>query len=317
MSDPNNPNSEGWIPPPPGMSPPPQSPPPKSPPPQSPPPGGGYVPPPPPGGGFTPPPPPQSPYSTPAGGFAPPPPTPGGGGVGTIDIGTVLSWAAAKYQQHAPVLLGLTAVVAAATLIGNFISVKLIENAAGGVTISDDGSFRIQNSNGFWGGMFGGMILSIVISILVAILMIGITRAALKVTRGQAPSFADLTSGEHLAEYIVTSIVLWLLTAVGLVLCIIPGLFVMFFMMMAPIHALDTGATVGDSISRSIAIVKANIVPIIVLVILAIIVSIMSSLIGGMAGAIVAALIQLLLTPFTALASAAAYRQGNGEALAA
>ena len=32
---------------------------------------------------------------------------------------------------------------------------------------------------------------------------------------------------------------------------------------------------------------------------------------------IVAALIQLLLTPFTALASAAAYRQGNGEALAA
>lgn len=326
MSDPNNPFPEGSVPPPPppgGSAPIP--PPPGDGPAFTPPPGGGFTPPPP-GGGSTPPPPP------PGGGYTPPPgggfPPPGGGyggyqgytpspnGVGTIDVGTVLSWAVAKYQQHAPILIGLSAVVAVVTFLGNFTITTLQDQT---LRLDDDGNFVVRGE--FWSGLFGSILLSIALSIVTLLLTIGITRAALKVTRGQAPSFGDLLESTHLVNYIVVAIVVALLTGIGLVLCVLPGLLVMFFMMMAPIHALDTGAGVGDAISRSIDIVKANVVPIIVLVLLSMAVNILASIFGSVGGAAVGAFIpavvQALLLPFTTLASAAAYRQGNGEALAA
>ncbi|NLA36769.1 MAG: hypothetical protein GX868_13955 [Actinobacteria bacterium] len=332
MSDPNNPFSEGAVPPPPGGgSAPIPPPPPGGDPAFTPPPGGGTTPPPPPGGGF--PPPPGGGYTPPpGGGYMPPPgggytPPPGGGfpgfapppsGTGQIDVGTVLSWAIAKYQQHAPILIGLSAVVALVTFLGNFVIAKLQEDSVG-LRIDNDGNFIVDDN--FWSGIAGSVLLSIALSILTALLTIGILRAALKVTRGQAPSFGDILDGTYLINYIVVSIVVALLTGVGLVFCVIPGLLVMFFMMMAPIHALDTGAGVGDAITRSFDIVKANVVPIIVLVLLSMAVSIVTSIFSGVGGAAVGSFIpaalQALLLPFTSLASAAAYRQGNGQALAA
>lgn len=349
MSDPNNPFPEGSVPPPPPGGSAPIPPPPGGGPSVPPPPGGGFTPPPPggyppaggdpaftpppPGGGY--PPPPGGGYTPPGGGFPPPgggyTPPPGGGyggyqgytpspnGVGTIDVGTVLSWAVAKYQQHLPILLGLSGVVALVSFVGNFVSAKLAEESADGFRIDDNGNFTFQDN--FWAGIFGSMLLGIAVSIVVAVLTIGIMRAALRVTRGETPSFGDLTDPTNTVSYIITALAVGILTAIGIVLCILPGLLVAFFLMMAPIHALATGAGVGDAMTRSINIVKANVVPIIVLVLLSIAASIIGSLFGSFdnsfMAALVPAIVQLFLLPFSTLASTAAYRQGNGEALAA
>lgn len=292
MSDPNNPFSEGSVPPPPGNS---------FPPPPAPP-GGGF--PPPGGGGF--PPPPGGGYQNPYGGLPPQ-----GGSTGAIDVGTVFSWAAAKYQQHAATLLGLSAVVAVVTLIGGLLTTELQKATIDDIRLDGD---RLVADN-FWNGLFGTMLLSVAFGIITAILTIGVYRAALKVTRGESPSFGDLLDSTNTMPYIVTAIVLAILTFIGFVLCILPGVLVAFFTLFATLAALDTGEGIGDAISRSFDIVKANVAACIVLVIIGIAVSIVAALFSGAGGAIVATILQILILPFTALATAAAYRQGNGQQL--
>lgn len=282
--------------------------------------GGNPVPPPmpgsPPGGGFAPP---------PGGGFAPPP-GPGGyqvyqpGGMpqgpGQADVGTAISWAIAKFQQYIGPFLGLSGVIAAVSLIGGVVSAKLIDSGADTLVINET-TGQLENTGNFFGGLIGGALLSIIVALILVFLRVGLLRAALRTSRGETPSFADLTTGENLGAYIVTAIVVGLLTAVGLVLCVLPGLAVAFFMLFAPTHSLDKGAGVGDAIKWSFEGVKANVVPAIVLVLIAIVAGIISAVAGGVGGAVVAAIIGLFLDPLSALINANLYRQVGNEPIAA
>ena len=234
---------------------------------------------------------------------------------GTADIGTALSWTFAKFQQNLVPFLSLSGVIAAVTLIGGLVSAWLIDSGTDGVHFDDSG--RLVNDSNFWGGIVGGIIVSIVIGLLVAFLRIGLLRAALRTTRGETPSFNDLLSGTNVGAYIVTAIVVAILTAVGLVLCVIPGLIAAFLLLFAPIHSLDKGAGVGDALNWSFNAVKANIVPCIVLVLIGIVVGIISAVAGGVGGAIVAAIIGLFLDPISSLLTANLYRQMGSEAIAA
>lgn len=110
-------------------------------------------------------------------------------------------------------------------------------------------------------------------------------------------------TGTNLVPYIIVAIVSGILTAIGLVLCVIPGLLVVFFLLFAPIHALK-GAGVGDALNWSFNAVKANVVPCIVLVLIGIVVGIISSFAGGIGGAVVAALLGLFIDPISSLLTA-------------
>ena len=335
MSDPNDPYSGGATPPPPpfgggAITPPPG---PGATPPPPAPPGGGYQAPPPPappGGGYTPPPPPGPPgggYAPPppGGGYVPPPAPPGGyqayqpggfpSGGGQADIGTAFSWTFAKFQQHLIPLLSLSGVIFLVNLVGGVTASKLAETSVDDLRINDNGV--LVNDGNFWSGIIGSILISIVIALLVAFLRIGLLRAALRVTRGETPSFNDLMTGTNLVPYIIVAIVSGILTAIGLVLCVIPGLLVAFFLLFAPIHALDKGAGVGDALNWSFNAVKATLVPCIVLVLIGIVVGIISSFAGGIGGAVVAALLGLFIDPISSLLTANLYRQMGNEPIAA
>ena len=230
----------------------------------------------------------------------------GGGSNGSADIGTALSWSLAKMQEHLAVFLMLSGTIFAVNLVGGIISTRLAENS----TNTLDGTT-------FWGGIIGSIILSLVVSLLVAFLNIGLLRAALRTTRGETPSFADLTSGENVGKYIITAIVVGILTAVGIVLCILPGLAAAFFLAFAATHALDKGADVGSCLSWSFDAVKRNVGPVIILVLLGFAATIISAVLGGLTSVIVSAVIGLFLIPFSALINANLYRQMGGEEIAA
>ncbi|MEZ5320613.1 MAG: hypothetical protein R2698_00720 [Microthrixaceae bacterium] len=338
MSDPNDPNAGGYYPPAEGgaFNPPPAAPGGGYPPPPPQPPGGGYTPPPPPpGGGYTPPPttPPGGGYPPAPGGGYPAPPQPGGGytppppppgvapgyqpyqpgmtpGSGRADFGQALSWAGKKFGEYAPVLLGLSAVVAAVQLLTGLLAANLAQS-----TVEVDQFGRgVSVSGGSLIGFFGVTILG---SLLAAVLTIGVYRAALHATQGRAPSFGDLTSTENLVPYIVTALLTAILTGIGLVLCIIPGLIVAFLLLFGPIRSLATGDGVGDAMSWSKTAVMANVGPALLLVLFTIITGLISGLLRGTVGAIIAAVVGLVILPFTCLLSAHLYRSMAGEQIAA
>ena len=114
-----------------------------------------------------------------------------------------------------------------------------------------------------------------------------------------------LTTGKNLVKYIVVAIVFGILTAVGLVLCVIPGLIVIFFLQFAPLYALDKGLGVGDAFRSSIDAVKKAPVP----VLLAMIVNAVASFVGGWFFGI----LTLVALPFAALFTVHVYRQLNAE----
>ncbi len=304
----------GATPPPPGATPPP--PPggdPLPPPPAS---GGGYsAPPPPGGGGYTPPPPP-------GGGYTPPPPGGGypGGGYGGgyqqyssqpsqgVDIGAAFNWAFAKLQQHIGIWLGLAAVVFGVRLVGGIVGNQITDAIVGTCTTEDilrgDGC-----GDSFWAGILAAVIVAIIFGVLAALLAIGVQRAALRTSLGEAPSFDHLTSTQFLGAYVATAIVAGLLTFVGLALCIIPGLVAIFFLQFAPLASLDTGENVGSAFKRSVAIAQANAVPCLLLLL----VNAVSAWLQG----VLFGVLTIVLLPISTLVTVHVFRQANGQPIAA
>lgn len=278
-----------------------------------PPPAGGTPPTPPPPGGTPPPPPPPPP----GGGTPPPPPPPPPGvpaaGGSNVDVGVAFSWALAKFQKYAVILIGLAAVVFVIrliqTLFTNWMVNRSVENC-GTIVVTDNGTI----TSGACGATFGATILaSIIGAILFGILAwlatIGLYRAGLKTSLGEVPGFHNLTSSEHLGKYVVVAIVYGLLSAVGLVLCILPGIIVIFLFQFSPFYALDKGQGVGEAFGNSYRVVTKNLLPVIITAIVNIVAAFVGSLFFG--------ILTLVALPFAILFTVHVYRQLNQEPVAA
>jgi uncharacterized membrane protein len=285
-------------------------PPPPPPPPPTPP-----APPAPPAGA-TPPPPP----APPAGASPPPPPAPdavpaSGGNSSQVDVGNAFSWAIAKFQQHAAVLVGLAAVVFVLHAIQSVITNVLVNNANNNcvnTSITQDGNGNVNISNGCATGLFANLgitlVLSIVFSILIALATVGVYRAAIRRTQGVTPSFDQLTTGENLGAYIAVAIVYFLASTVGILFCILPGLIIIFLFQFSPFYALDKGQGVGEAFGNSYRAVTANFVPVLLAALVNIVASILSGFLFG--------LLSLVVLPFASLFTAHIYRQLNREPIA-
>jgi len=277
-------------------------------------------PPPPPGWGQQPPPPPPPPgygqpgygqpgygqpgYGAPGYGQAPPPPPgygqPGSGApppyggpaYGGLDIGTAFRYAWAKFQANAGPLVLVMLVAAAGTLVAGLIS---------GV---------IRNS--FTGGLFGFLLVTAITQILVfvvtGVLQIGVYRSVLTVTAGQRVEFGRMFSGDQLGPYLVATFLMGVMTFIGFLLCIVPGIVVLFFGFFYPFYILDRRQQPVEAIKSSFQLVRNNVSTLLPFAIVAFLVYIVG-LIACFVGVLVSA-------PVALLAIAYAYRTLNGEPVA-
>jgi uncharacterized membrane protein len=256
--------------------------------------------------GATPPPPPP-----------PPPAPPAGAGASGVDIGTAFSWAIAKFQQHIGIWIGLAAVVFVLRAVNQIIS-QVISNAAANnctqsaITIGEDGTITgggVNCATGIFANIGISLVLAVIFGALAWLASIGVYRAALKRTLGQDPEFSMLTTGENLGAYLLVAIVYGIASFAGIILCILPGLIVIFLFQFAPFYALDKGQGVGAAFASSYRAVTTNFVP----VILAALVNIVASFLGG----ILFGVFTLVTLPFAALFTVHIYRQLNQEQIAA
>jgi hypothetical protein len=231
MSDPNLPPPSGEGEQPPGATPP-SGPPPDQgggtpPPPATPaPPGAGGAPPPA-GGGY------PQPAAQPYGGAA------GGGSVvPQLDVGAAISYGWKKFTENVGPFILLVLAVFVVIVVLNIVQAVLTPSGGGFIAL-------------LW-----ILFLAILIMVASMIVQAGVWRAGLAVTRGETPSLSMLTDTTNIGPYIITSIIVGVVAAVGFVLCIIPGIIWMIFAVFAPILALDKGMAPMEAVTTSINWVK-------------------------------------------------------------
>jgi len=159
---------------------------------------------------------------------------------------------------------------------------------------------EIAVSSFFLKAVFG--IIGFVVS---AAVSIGIYRAALMLTAGVQPTVSTAFTYDRWAEWIVFSIVYGLMVGIGLVLCLIPGLFVLAFFGMAPYYFIDQKMSLGEALTASReAAGRGYAVPVII------------SIIVGALGFIACGIGALITAPAAYIAVAFLYRGATNQVAA-
>src|SRR5882757_7376016 len=255
-------------PPPPGGYPPPPPPGGYPPPPQGgyppPPPQGGYPPPPPGAPGYPPPPPPGYP-PPPQGSYPPPPagypaPGPGFGGALAFNIGDAFSWAWNKFSKNAGPLI-------VATLVYGLVLVVLqaiISLVSAAVSPNDYSYSSDATSFSFSYDMSG--VGSIIVSIIGWFLSLIVTAAIqsayiggiLDIANGQQVSMGSFFRPRNIGNVIIAGLIVGIVTTIGFILCIIPGVIASIMLMFTVVALLDRNLSPVDAVKSSFDLSKAN-----------------------------------------------------------
>lgn len=219
-----------------------------------------------------PPPPPSYGESTPP---PPPPPPPAPPGSGGYSVGTAWTYGWNKFTQHLGQILIAVLVLVAVQIVLQVLS----------YLVSDSLVIR-------WA-------ISLVAWIVSMIIGAGIVRGALNITEGKPLDPKTLLTPHKLGDVIVVSLLTGIATFVGLILCVIPGLLVMFFTSFSLYFLMDReeiGAI--DSIKASLAFTRSNAGNVILWFLLSLATWFVGALICGI-GLIVAVPVVLIGTAYT------------------
>ncbi len=277
--------------------------PPPPPPPPAPPAGYGTPPPPPPG------------YGPPPPGYAAPPPPPAGPvdlAAGPWSIGNAFNYGWQKFQQNlGPILIaGVIYVLGLLIIEGIFylIFAGLLLNTSA-TTINADGTFTLGSGPGLFAVMIFGALTWFAFTVLSYVVQAGIIRGALALTYGQPLALATMFNTTMIVPVVIAGLLVGLATAVGIVLCYLPGLVVIFFTQFVVAFIVDKQLAPIDAIKASINLVKANAGQLILFY--------LASALAFFVGAILCGIGLIVAFPVVLIAQAYTYRKLQGETVAA
>ncbi|MGH8882287.1 MAG: hypothetical protein ACRD0P_33895 [Stackebrandtia sp.] len=304
---PGSPPPGGYPPP----GPPPQGPPPGGYPPQGPPPGGGYPPQgPPPGGGYPP----------PGGGYPPQgPPPPGGypgqGGYGPppqrFSLGEAFNYGWAKFQQNVGAII-LAALAWLLILTVVYVLWFLILGAIGvgfGGDIETNAQGEVTGGGGgFVAGLVALSLMALVFIVVANVMQAGIIRGALEITYGRELRVGTTFSFANFGAVLLASVLISVMTSVGLLLCYVPGIIVYFFLQYAVFFVVDKDMSALEAIKASASFVNRNLATLIGFYIV--------SGIAYFIGALLCGIGLLAAIPVVLIAQTYTYRVLQGESVA-
>ena len=260
----------------------------------------GYGQPPPPGYGQ---PPPGYGYGQPPPGYGQPPPGYGYGGAypagahgaggfapPQLSVGAAISYGWEKFKANWGVWVGISLI---AVIIGAVVQLPF-------------GGFNMQFGTGDMDSGFGvgSLILSmigLVVSFVVgALIQAAFVRGALHELNGNKPDFGAFFQFGNIAQVLVASLVVGVLSSIGYLLCIIPGVIVMFLTWYTLTFVLDQNQDAMTAIKSSFNLTSQNVGPLLLLALACVGLTIVGALL---------CLIGLLVTgPVTLIAATYAYR---------
>lgn len=218
--------------------------------------------------------------------------------------GAALSWAYDRFRRNAAPFLSLAAVVTV-ILFAQTVASKPIQTAL--LNCSDPQSpGQINACTASTGtSVLVTSLLFVFFSILAWFARIGLERAALQSTQGVRPSFGQMLTTQHLGKYLVFTLLYAVLVALGIVLCIVPGMIVLFLLQLGQYYVLDKGYGPIQATVASVSAVRRNFGPALLMTLINMMVLVIGGLFFG--------LFTLLTLPFSCLFTAHLYRQFNQE----
>ena len=289
----NYPLPGGNIPPPPGSYPPP--PPGNYPPP---PPGWGY---PPPGQGYPPPPPSN-------GSFLPPPP---GAGRPALSVGEGLSWAWNKFSKNPVPLVVATLVFGLVLFLASSVITPLMQAVSPESFTTYDSADGMIDTTTY--SVTAGGIAVLILATVVQLVIAGAIGAAyfaglLDIADGRPVSIGSFFRPRNIVAVIIASLLIGILTTVGLLLCIVPGVIVTIFAWFTNVGIVDRNLSPIDGIRSSFDAVKRNFGQVLLFWLTSTAITIVGALLCGV-GLLVAAPVAYLLQVY-------AYRKLSGGSVA-
>jgi uncharacterized membrane protein len=196
-------------------------------PPPPPPPGGGYPPP----GGMPPPPGGYPPYSGQAGGFS---------------IGNAFNYGWSKFTQN----LGPIALVVLLLIVVGAVLQVIQYLITAGMDAAERGSALS------FGVLSVSLLFSLLTTVIGWVIQAAIVKGALDITHGRKLDIGTMFSGIDYAQVILAALIVGVATVIGLALCIIPGLVVIFFSAYTNYFIIDQRMSAVDAIKASFGFVN-------------------------------------------------------------
>lgn len=162
-------------------------------------------------------------------------------------MGNAFSYGWNKFKDNAGVLVLLT--------LGVIIGVAIIQFLGNSISGSGGESFA--------GAFVVSMLLTALSMAVQLALQAAIIKGSLQLTRGQGIDVGSAFSGIRWGQVVLTAVLVFVGTVVGLVLCIIPGLIWIFLTSYSLYFVIDRDMGAVDAIKASITMVKNNLGPLI------------------------------------------------------
>ena len=223
------------------------------------------------------------------------------------DVGRAISWAFDRFKSNAAAFIGLAAVVTVIQLVQQ-VGSQPLQN----ILVDCSNPETPGQVNACTAALGAGALVAILFSLFFVILgflaQIGVQRAAIRATQGIPPTFSEMFTTQYLGKYILFTIVYAVLAGLGLILCIAPGIAVLFLLQLGPYYILDKGYGVGEAMKASFRATTRNFGPAIIMTLFTFIVLMLGGALWG--------ILTLLTLPFASLFLAHMYRQFNREPIA-
>ena len=220
------------------------------------------------------------------------------------NVGAALTWAFSQMRRHTVAYLALAAVVTV-ILFAQGVASRPIQEAVLACSNPQSPGQQAACTTAAGSGLLvtAGVFFAFVI--LGWLASIGVRRAAVQATHGVLPTFTQMVTTQYLGRYVLFSLLQGVIIALGLVLCIVPGIVAFVAFQLGPYLVLDRGERPMRALAISARAIRAHPGPGIALGAI----TLAASLLGGVAFG----LPTLIVLPFSCLFSAHMYRQFMGD----
>ncbi len=168
---------------------------------------------------------------------------------GPYSVSNAFSYAWNKFKDNWGPLVVITVLIVIAMGIIQFIGRQIVSSAFDAT----------QGTSLFGGAAIVGFAFNAIGLIVQLIVQSGIIKGSLMLTRGQKIDVGQAFNGINWGQVILASIITGVMTFIGLILCILPGLAVLFFTSYTLYFVIDRDLSAVDAIKASFNMVKANV----------------------------------------------------------
>ena len=219
------------------------------------------------------------------GGYPPPPPPPTGvGGPGAYSPTDAVAYGWNKFKANpGPLLVGTLILLVVSGLISfltNLIATAIFVDDAT-TTINSDGTIAFDGGSGFFASLLVSMVVSLIVGLVSQLIVAGLIKGALDTADGKPVSVGGMFEGWDKGKVLIAAIIVSVATAIGTLLCYIPGLIIGFLTSYTIFFVVDRGMEPMDAIKASYAFVTAHLGPTIGYYLLGILVVIAGALLCG------------------------------------